>query len=124
GPGGPSGPVPGYTAPSPAYGPPGYGSASDATVEQSRVRSAAEYPGGIDDTHPLPPVPPSGRPAMARWPGSPAAPSAAWRQQPAPSAAPPSAAEEPPSGPPAEPDGTDGAGASVAKHSSVMALGS
>lgn len=71
---------------------------ADATVEQPRVRSAAEYPGGIDDTHPLPAVPAS--------PG-------AGRQGPPPP--PPSAHRE---------SAEESGGASVARNSTVMALGS
>jgi putative peptidoglycan lipid II flippase len=138
---GPSGyGAPGYR--SPAYGSPGYatpgpgapGYAADATVEQPRVRSVDEFPGGIDDTHPLPPTPPGppplsaesrGRSGDAGWPDRPTAPGTAWASGAGPDepgrGAPP---DQPRDGAPAEPDGVEGAGASVAKHSSVMALGS
>jgi len=138
---------PGYQTPgygTPAYGTPGYrapGYADDATVEQPRVRSAAEYPGGIDDTHPLPPMSsgPSGRPVSPGWPDRTTAPPVAGTQPPwagggpredpgrgAPRndrgyGAPPDGPDRPPT---AEPDDVEGAGGSVAKHSSVMALGS
>jgi putative peptidoglycan lipid II flippase len=144
---------PGYSTPgfsSPGSSTPGYGttgsttpsyrgpgSPNDATVEQPRVRSVDEYPGGIDDTHPLPPVTPqlSDRPASAAWSDR-----SGWSDRPAhPTGSPPPWATAGPPGDPgrggppphdpgggtdAEPDGADGAGASVAKHSSVMALGS
>lgn len=115
--------VDGPTQVYPTVPPPSYGSAADATVEQPRVRSATEYPGGIDDTHPLPPVPseagrrPADRPATPTWVLRPPAgpPPAAGGIPPRPPAGP---AQEP------QPAGDEGAGASVAKHSTVMALGS
>lgn len=77
----------------------GYLPPVDATVEQPRLRNAADYPGGFDDTHPLPPIrsdstggppnDPPGRPSPAT-----------------------------------EPSGEADGGASVAKHSTVMAMGS
>jgi len=137
--------TPGYRAPgygAPGYGAPGYGApgyADDATVEHPRVRSAAEYPGGIDDTHPLPPPSsgPSGRPGSPGWPDRTAASPVAGPPPPwadasadpgrgAPSDDPGHGAPPDDPGRPstAEPDDVEGASGSVAKHSSVMALGS
>ncbi len=92
---------------------------SDATVEQPRGRSARDYPGGIDDTHPLPAYsePPTVPPRAGGWPP----PRLGWTP-PEVGAGAGLGGPPPDSGAAAEPE--DGAGASVARHSTVMALGS
>jgi putative peptidoglycan lipid II flippase len=81
---------------SPGYGSPGYGWPSDATVEQPGLRRRAEeYPGGIDDTHPLPRVPAHAGAPSGSAPGAPAVD-----------------------------ESVEASGRSVARHGASMALGS
>lgn len=95
-------PLPRYQPEPPPYaGSPAYDPAPfDATVEQPRVRGAADYPGGYDETQPLP-----------RFSDAPTAP------VPVPQAPPPTPVEVP------EEESETG-GRSVARHGAGMAVGS
>jgi putative peptidoglycan lipid II flippase len=99
-----------FDATGPAAG--SYGWPSDATVEQPRVRGPQDYPGGIDETHPLPRVPND----LGTAPPYGQSFSAGGGTVPPPS----TPAPEPP---PAD-DAGEGGGRSVARHGAAMALGS
>jgi hypothetical protein len=106
-----------YGQPQPGYGqnPSSYGWPSDATVQQPRARGTEEYPGGFDDTYPLPRYeePPT------RW----SAPGDRSADYGYPIGAPPAPGEPGPAAPVGDPAVEEG-GVSVARHGAVMAVGS